>query len=165
MKALLTTLLMLNLLPNMKEFKENFKVRKTFQKTIYLLQELGIKFGYHFSWYLNGPYSSSLADDGYEMVGLRISEKSIGKFKSKTIDIPNENNINILFNNIDLKSNETSDYLELLASIHFLLTHAYPKIRNENEAKQKLKQYKPDKFSDKEIENAVNNLRAAGLIQ
>lgn len=39
--------------------------RIAMQKAIYLAQIRGADLGYRFSWYLNGPYSSSLADTYY----------------------------------------------------------------------------------------------------
>jgi hypothetical protein len=40
--------------------------RLEIQKAIYLSQASGAHLSYWFNWYLNGPYSSSLADDYYE---------------------------------------------------------------------------------------------------
>lgn len=43
----------------------SFENRIKLQKLIYILQSEGIDFGYEFTWYIRGPYSSLLADDGY----------------------------------------------------------------------------------------------------
>jgi uncharacterized protein YwgA len=45
--------------------------RLALQKTIYLLQKMGLEFGYRFKWYTLGPYSSDLANDMFE--GLSIN--------------------------------------------------------------------------------------------
>lgn len=39
--------------------------RISMQKAVYLAQAKGVNLGYRFSWYLNGPYSSALADTYY----------------------------------------------------------------------------------------------------
>lgn len=44
-----------------------FNGRLIFQKTMQLLQSFGLDFGYHYSWYLRGPYCPSLAKDGFEL--------------------------------------------------------------------------------------------------
>lgn len=50
--------------------KRDFNQRLILQKTIYILQKgFGIDLGYHFSLYIKGPYSPSLAKDGYELIG------------------------------------------------------------------------------------------------
>ena len=47
-------------------FLNSFQDRLIFQKTIYLLQKMHLKgLEYPFSYYLNGPYSSDLANDGF----------------------------------------------------------------------------------------------------
>jgi uncharacterized protein YwgA len=37
------------------------------QKTIYLLKVLGYDLNYHFTWYIMGPYSPSLANQGFNI--------------------------------------------------------------------------------------------------
>lgn len=45
----------------------SFEDRLILQKTIYFLQNFGLYFGYRFSWYVYGPYSPSLASDGFDL--------------------------------------------------------------------------------------------------
>lgn len=45
------------------------KNRIILQKTIYLLDIAGMGLGYRFSYYIYGPYSSTLADDAYNISG------------------------------------------------------------------------------------------------
>ena len=165
MKSLPVLLSKLNLMPDMNKFLENFEIRKIFQKTVYLLQELGINLGYHFGWYLNGPYSTSLADDGYEMAGLRISSKNIRELRTELPTKDIHDRISILFKDLDLENVESAQSLELLASLHFILKHAYPKTKSSEEAKQKLKKSKPNRFDDQEIDMAMDALRKAGLAE
>ncbi len=37
--------------------------RLRLQKAVYLTQALGLNLGYHYSWYLRRPYSTSLTQD------------------------------------------------------------------------------------------------------
>lgn len=45
--------------------------RQAIQHIVYLLQELGVNFGFRFRWYKEGIYSSELADAlrGIELMG------------------------------------------------------------------------------------------------
>lgn len=52
-----------------------FDHRMEMQKSIYLLQDMGVPVGeYGFRWYLHGPYSQSLQDDMYEEKDRPASE-------------------------------------------------------------------------------------------
>jgi len=49
--------------------KMALRERVAFQKTIYLLQELGaLERKYRFSWYIFGPYSPELAKTGFDFI-------------------------------------------------------------------------------------------------
>lgn len=45
---------------------DDFAGRLTLQKTVRLLQAFGVDLGYHFAWYLHGPYCKALFKDGHE---------------------------------------------------------------------------------------------------
>ena len=52
--------------------------RILFQKSIYLLQEMGaLKTKYSFAWYIFGPYSSAVAKIGYEYIENRVDEQLV----------------------------------------------------------------------------------------
>src|SRR3989344_7523764 len=60
--------------------------RIIFQKSIFILENMGIGLGYNFSYWLYGPYSSELASDGFllsdlgwakEITTLNLKEESI----------------------------------------------------------------------------------------
>lgn len=44
---------------------EGFEQRLILQKAIYLAQEKGVGLGYHYSWYLHGPYCRDLTSDAF----------------------------------------------------------------------------------------------------
>jgi len=96
--------------------------RKRVQKAVYLGQRSGIDLGYRFGWYLLGPYSTDLTrdyfalsaalDDG-EALPARVlrdeTRKSLARVRP-LMNVPEEVNL------------EQEDWLELLASLHYLQT-------------------------------------------
>ncbi len=86
--------------------------RIAFQKTVFLLQKLGMNKGYNFGWYSFGPYSSTLAKDGFlveeeDLVSANVlRDSAVDKF-------------------IELKKGFEKDsrFLELMADIVFLKTN------------------------------------------
>ena len=101
---------------------ETLADRKRIQKAVYLAQSGGIDLGYHFSWYLRGPYSTRLTRDYYELFDhpsptdvssmrqrlIPIVQQHLGDFR-KLFEVPSEpGNIS------------KEDWLETLASVHFL---------------------------------------------
>lgn len=91
----------------------SFKDRLIFQKTVYFLQEFGINFGYSFNWYVYGPYSPELTRSGYKMKNIADTPKI--KFINPKFERDLNNLQKFLGNN---KNN--ADWLELIASVHFL---------------------------------------------
>lgn len=96
--------------------------RKRVQKAVYLGQLSGIDLGYRYGWYRMGPYCPALTRDYYALESeqaagaLEVGEKSLNvtaveKLKSVTP---------LLRSPIDDLDQE--DWLELLASVHFLRT-------------------------------------------
>lgn len=91
--------------------------RIAMQKAIYLAQTTGADLGYRFSWYLNGPYSTSLADTYYhlnENFSSYASYEAGPEFKKQLAPIaklikarPNHANFN--------------DWLEAVGSLHFMV--------------------------------------------
>jgi hypothetical protein len=99
----------------------SFHERLAIQKGCYLAQAGDVNLGYYFSWYLRGPYCSSLARDAFavsdeldsntdESAEWKLDEQTISRLakvralitESPMTDLPRK--------------------LELLASVHFLVT-------------------------------------------
>ena len=100
---------------------DSFENRKKFQKALYLGQIAGVDLGYRYSWYLKGPYSTELARDYY---ALRASiDAGLEPPSNKTLAPRIKEKLNQLAV-IFIPPNETelsqSDWLELLASWHYL---------------------------------------------
>src|SRR3989344_7520307 len=49
---------------------KTFESRLVLQKTVYFLQKFGLDFGYKFTWYVYGPYSTDLTKESYEIEEL-----------------------------------------------------------------------------------------------
>ena len=98
--------------PDMLEFDNRLK----YQKIIYLLQASGISLGYGFNWYIKGPYSSHLAHELFEI------DDSIYK-SSQNIVFNNHKSVNddiIEFKEKLGINKENVNYLEVLASLHYI---------------------------------------------
>lgn len=91
---------------------DEFSDRLNLQKHVYFLQVFGINLGYRFTWYLFGPYSPSLAKDGFELVdkpiniNINFSKHGEEKFES--------------FLHFLGEEKQNSEWFEILASLHFL---------------------------------------------
>ena len=96
--------------------------RKRVQKAVYLGQLAGVDLGYRFGWYLMGPYCSTLTQDYYSLAeGLSMGENdhdgktllpNIRQLLHKirpVMDVPTDTNLS------------QEDWLELVASLHYLL--------------------------------------------
>ena len=149
----------LGLGPKLRAFRTNFEMRLEFQKTIYLLQEAGTDLGYRFGWYKHGPYSSSLADDGYVLgtvpadvlssFHVGVDNEAIRKLKELISGLPKN----------------SAHYLELVSSVHYVASHSYPKAKNKKEAVDSVFALKGDMFSKAEIEAAYDLLKSKGFIR
>lgn len=100
---------------------DTFDDRLLLQKFIYLLQAHGIYLGYDYSWYLRGPYCSTLATAGFMLDGF-YDMMPDGK-QDKTEGFAN-NVVRKRFEKFTkfIKGKERNvNFLEAAASLHFLL--------------------------------------------
>ena len=94
--------------------------RKKVQKSIYLGQVAGVDLGYHFGWYLKGPYSPELTKDYYELDEALIDgdlEYQKKELKSQMKEKLHAIQPIVIPPGDVLLSQE--DWLELLASVHY----------------------------------------------
>ena len=107
--------------PNFEFSMDTFEGRLRLQKFVYLLQAHDIYLGYDFSWYLRGPYCTTLATSGfmlnefYPMMSTHPKEKSEG-FLSSTIRARFKK-----FRNFIQGKESDSNFLEAAASLDFLI--------------------------------------------
>lgn len=130
--------------------------RIAMQKAIYLAQRKGVDLGFRYSWYLNGPYSTKLADVYYradeerqQYAGLEADDHFKAKLsptKKLIKEKPDAANL--------------TDWLEALVSIDFLVT---VNGRSINSAKDRVRDLKPH-VADL-LDGAESALAAEGFIQ
>lgn len=138
-----------------ESFEESFDARLIFQKTIYLLQAFGLYLGYKFSWYIRGPYSPDLAREGFTLLKEYETSPDV-KFEN-----PNSEKKFCKFNEFLHDRKCDPDWLETLASIHFL-ANIYPKKGKEEIFKTVMR--KQPYITMKQCEEAWNYLKEYGLI-
>lgn len=97
--------------------------RKRIQKSVYLGQIAGVDLGYHFGWYLKGPYSPELTKDYYELNTVLIDGDLEYQRKELKEQLKSKlHTIQPIFTSPgDVPLNQ-EDWLELLASVHYQFT-------------------------------------------
>lgn len=101
----------------------NFNYRLKLQKLVYLMKASGLNLGYDFRLHLNGPYSTMLSRDGFDM--LPFNECQLVKFENLELEKKFEELLNFLN---DKKDN--AEVMEIIASLH-LFHRLYPNENNE----------------------------------
>jgi uncharacterized protein YwgA len=94
--------------------------RKSMQKGVYLGQCAGVDLGYRFGWYIKGPYSPALANAYYELNESLASGETPGRNLRNDLRqrlAPVRNALR-LPEDVGLSND---DWLELLASLHYLM--------------------------------------------
>jgi uncharacterized protein YwgA len=141
---------------------ETFRKRKWFQKVVVLAQEMGIPLGYGFGWYRHGPYSSSLANDGFAI------EMIMDDSSKKYADMNEYDEVVEGFASLlncaekELHELEEPEVVELLASLVFLKNHVYPSPKTKNDLYNALARYKS--FTEPQMETAWRILHNRKLI-
>ena len=134
--------------------------RKKVQKAVYLGQLTGIDLGYRFGWYLKGPYSPSLTRDYFDLEEAIASgdrdheDKELEKIVIKKL----KKVVPIMKHGPEVHLSQ-EDWLELVASVHFLL-----QVRglSNKDTLTTLKTEKPKLV--KHFNEAEASLRAASLL-
>ena len=98
---------------------DTFQDRLTLQKATYLAQAAGLQLGYRYSWYLKGPYSPELTRDYFRLAedpaivsGFVLGDDYRARLE-RLVDVSRP------APDVDL---DRSEWLELLASLHYLIT-------------------------------------------
>lgn len=130
--------------------------RKRVQKAIYLSQIFGVNLGYRFSFYLMGPYSTSLTQDYYKLnEAIKLGDESYkGKILKDELSSSLESIKLLLRLPSELSDKITpTDWLEVIASLDYLLRVSK---LDKDKAFEYMRRAKP-KFSDY-LGDAYNNL-------
>jgi uncharacterized protein YwgA len=143
---------------------DQFSDRLALQKRIYLLQVFGLDLGYRYSWYVRGPYCSSLTDQAYS---VRQDQQNVVE-ASKSLKLSSAAQ-KILQSYLEfeqkLSQRDISRSLELAASIHFLKHIGFVPGGVTKANIKKILQGKGKDFSDSEISLAWTALDKSGLIE
>lgn len=107
-------------IPNHGFSMARFSDRLRLQKLVYMVEAFGVYLGYDFSWYLRGPYCTSLARAGFELEQImgNIPDDAEAKFLKKDVQERFDRCIEFLGSIMD--SSGDLDRLEIAASIHLL---------------------------------------------
>ncbi len=109
-----------------------FEDRLILQKAVYLMQAAGVHLGHYYQWYLHGPYSPSLTRDVYA-VSTDLAQ-GLDDSGGWTLD---QHSMSVLERLRGLvraaDRSQLARKLELLASIHFLITRQQVARPNDDE--------------------------------
>lgn len=135
-------------------FRPNyFEDRMQMQKSIYLLQELGLSVGdYDFKWYKHGPYSQSLQNDilnSSSMGTVPISYSTDAKVAIEALKAT-------IFQ--DGISYEICEWLECLGSLHYIKDNLLPSSASEEDVLAALEHRKPHLNCHADNEKALRDL-------
>ena len=139
---------------------KSFDDRLVLQKAIYLAQEAGVDFGYFHHWYLRGPYCPSLTRDLYDMLeGPESVEEGLQDWE---LDQASQNSLETI-RKICADGPDRPEGLELLASVHFLITRNQADASDPNEIAQTLRNYRKN-YSETDVASALEKLRECKLL-
>lgn len=127
----------LGLAPEIKTVKQ----RKTVQKGVYVAQLSGVDLGYRYNWYVMGPYSPGLTRDYFALRETLDAGDSGAGFELQDavrLRLASVRDLLTAPEGVDL---DQSDWLELVASVHYLLTHRRLGIDEAREALKKEKRH------------------------
>lgn len=140
---------------------ETFSDRLSVQKAIYLVQAAGTDLGHYYNWYLRGPYSPSLSQDVF---GAIQNYDVPAALKEWDLDSATKARLGKLRSCLQSPPQlELSSWLELLASIHFLVERRQVEAVDEDALTEKLLKY-GKRFTRDQVVEALSRLRTAKLI-
>ncbi len=100
---------------------ETFSERFNIQKRIFLIQVMGCDLGYRFGWYIRGPYCRELTADAFALKDeLNSGERDHERFNLKPQTKDRIQKSKKLWSPPVDSGVSQDDWLELLASVHYL---------------------------------------------
>jgi len=141
---------------------DTFENRLILQKGIYLAQVAGVQLGYHYQWYLYGPYSPSLTRDEYAVAEELLLD--LDDSKGWTLDDRSKETLSNLRELINLEDqSELAKELELLASVHFLIARKQVARDDDEQIVSTLKRFRKP-FNKRDVKRARGELQRYGLL-
>lgn len=140
----------------------SFRDRLILQKVSYLTQAAGVSLPYFFRWYLYGPYCPSLASDAFSMA----DELDANSDESQGWQLDGKTTAKLARVRTLVENGVPEDFakrLELLASVHFLVTKKGMAASDVGALTSMLKGLGKD-FDDSEVASAAEGLAKNGFI-
>jgi uncharacterized protein YwgA len=140
---------------------DSFDARMSVQKGVYLAQAAGVDVGHYFSWYIRGPYASSLTQDVFDAISGDPSIVS----KQYQLDKTTTAKLAELRKGFEVPASEKLEqpaWLELLASVHFLINREQSS-SDPDAVTEELKKLKKS-FERSQVAKAIDVLRAQKLL-
>lgn len=138
------------------DFEHKFAGRLIAQKSVYLLNKVfKVPLNYGFSWYLSGPYSPALTTQLYAISKQNPPLGQLGLSK-RALSIV-ERFRRLVSRCADTKM-ERADWLELLASVHFISHFRSLDFTTDTANLTRAVQYNKPKFRSKQIASAISLL-------
>ncbi len=127
-----------------------FSERLRLQKLGYLAQKLGANEGYSYSWYIHGPYSSTLTSVLFagDEIGLFDDEVELSKHEKNTVQL--------LYSLLEKEVNDPN-FLELYASVWYLMSKGNLSNEEKESIKEILYKEKPQ-FSGPDVKSALDKI-------
>jgi uncharacterized protein YwgA len=138
--------------------------RIRFQKIVYLMQALDVDLSYPFGWYLHGPYSTELADDGFALANMEsASRRKLAE--PLDIDVKALKKAKSFLDTLEAELPDTESYkkLEIAASLHFLAKQTLAGKADCDVVMRRLLQNKPE-LNRKQVRSVCTLMSRQGLI-
>lgn len=97
---------------------DSFQDRLALQKATYLAQAAGLQLGYRYSWYLKGPYSPDLTRDYFRLAEDPAIATGFSLGEEHRARLERLGGVARPAPGVEL---DRSEWLELLASLHYLM--------------------------------------------
>lgn len=147
----------LGITPQMHSFDDRLSV----QKSIYLAQAAGVDLGHYFNWYLRGPYSPALTQDVFEAIQNYDTTAVLQGWELDAATRTKLGSVRSTF--ASAPGLAAPAWLELLASVHFLLARRQVASADAEVLRAQLLKYSKN-FTSEQIAEGVRRLVAAGLV-
>jgi len=128
-----------------------FQNRKQLQKLTYLFEIFGLDLGFRFSWYVHGPYNRNLTTVLYNDDEAESTRPVADHFENEKEKLE-------LLKRFLGRDVHSSRALELIGSLHYILTATKNEQKSDEEILQILLDLKPQ-FSEGETRYYLNKIR------
>lgn len=146
-----------------KSKMESFADRLSVQKGVYLAQATGVDLGHYFNWYLRGPYAPSLTQDVFDAIQ---NYDTGAASKGWQLDPKTRTTLSKLRQSLKPPATLAHAawlWLELLASVHFLIDRKQVLTRDPGTLTSQLAKF-GKRFTRTQVAEAVQRLEEAGLL-